>query len=38
MNHESGIPDIIEQDKFYMEVLNDPNKKWSSEELVAPYF
>ncbi len=38
MNHESGIPDIIEQDKFYLQVLNDPNKKWSSEELVAPIF
>jgi D-alanyl-D-alanine carboxypeptidase len=38
MNHESGIPDIIEQDKFYLQVLNDPNKKWSSEELVTSIF
>ena len=38
MNHETGIPDIIEQDKFYMQVLNDPNKKWSSEDLVANIF
>jgi D-alanyl-D-alanine carboxypeptidase len=38
MNHESGIPDIIEQDDFYLQVLNDPNKKWSSQDLVANIF
>jgi D-alanyl-D-alanine carboxypeptidase len=34
MNHESGIPDLIEQDNFYLAVLNHPNKKWSQEELL----
>jgi D-alanyl-D-alanine carboxypeptidase len=34
MNHESGIPDLIEQDKFYLAVLNNPNKKWKQEELL----
>lgn len=35
MNHETGIPDIIEQDAFYLAVLNNPNKKWTSEELLS---
>jgi D-alanyl-D-alanine carboxypeptidase len=34
MNHETGIPDIIEQDPFYLAVLNNPNKKWEPEELL----
>ena len=34
MNHESGIPDIIEQDNFYLAVLNNPNKNWNQEELL----
>jgi D-alanyl-D-alanine carboxypeptidase len=34
MNHQSGIPDIIEQDPFYLAVLNNPNKKWEQEELL----
>jgi D-alanyl-D-alanine carboxypeptidase len=34
MNHESGIPDLIEQDNFYLAVLNSPNKKWTQEELL----
>jgi len=35
MNHESGIPDLIEQDNFYLAVLNNPNKKWNQEELLT---
>lgn len=35
MKHETGIPDIIEQDPFYLAVLNNPNKNWSSVELLA---
>jgi len=35
MNHETGIPDIIEQDAFYLAVLNNPNKKWTPEELLS---
>jgi D-alanyl-D-alanine carboxypeptidase len=34
MKHETGIPDIIEQDPFYLAVLNHPNKKWTPEELL----
>jgi D-alanyl-D-alanine carboxypeptidase len=34
MNHETGIPDVIEQDAFYLAVLNNPNKKWQPEELL----
>ncbi len=34
MKHESGIPDLIEQDKFYLAVLNNPNKKWNQTELL----
>jgi D-alanyl-D-alanine carboxypeptidase len=35
MNHESGIPDLIEQDNFYLAVLNNPNKKWNQKELLT---
>src|SRR6218665_1121391 len=34
MNHETGIPDVIEQDAFYLAVLNNPNKQWQPEELL----
>ena len=34
MKHETGIPDIIDQDPFYLAVLNHPNKKWKPEELL----
>ena len=34
MNHETGIPDLIEIDNFYLAVLNNPNKKWKQEELL----
>jgi D-alanyl-D-alanine carboxypeptidase len=34
MNHETGIPDVIDQDPFYLAVLNNPNKKWEPEELL----
>jgi D-alanyl-D-alanine carboxypeptidase len=34
MKHETGIPDIIEEDPFYLAVLNNPNKKWGPEELL----
>ncbi len=34
MNHESGIRDVIEEDAFYLAVLNNPNKKWTQEELL----
>ncbi len=34
LKHETGIPDVIEQDAFYLAVLNNPNKKWTQEELL----
>ena len=34
LKHETGIPDIIEEDPFYLAVLNHPNKKWTQEELL----
>ena len=34
MKHETGIPDVIDQDPFYLAVLNNPNKKWTQEELL----
>lgn len=35
LNHESGIADLIEDDAFYLAVLNNPNKKWEQEELLS---
>ena len=35
MNHESGIPDIIEEDNFYLKALNNPTQHWDYEDLVA---
>jgi len=34
IKHETGIPDLIDQSAFYLEVLNNPNKKWEPEELL----
>jgi D-alanyl-D-alanine carboxypeptidase len=34
MKHETGIPDLIDNDDFYLAVLNDPNKKWTQEQLL----
>ncbi len=34
LKHESGIPDIAENDKFYLDVMNDPTKNWTQEELL----
>ncbi|HVG41386.1 MAG TPA: serine hydrolase, partial [Chitinophagaceae bacterium] len=34
LRHETGVPDIIEQDKFYLAVLNNPNKLWTAMELL----
>lgn len=35
MKHETGVPDVIEEDAFYLAVLNDPNRKWEPEDLLA---
>lgn len=34
LNHTTGIADVIEDDGFYLAVLNDPARKWSPEELL----
>lgn len=34
LKHETGIPDLIEEDKYYLAILNNPNKKWGPEELL----
>jgi len=34
LRHSSGIYDIIDDGDFYLAVLNNPNKKWSAEELI----
>ena len=35
MKHETGIPDVISQDNFYLAVLNNPNHIWTQEELLG---
>jgi D-alanyl-D-alanine carboxypeptidase len=34
MNHTTGIFDVITSSKFYLAVLNNPNKQWSQLELL----
>ncbi|MFN4123306.1 MAG: serine hydrolase domain-containing protein [Flavobacteriales bacterium] len=34
MNHTTGIFDVITSSKFYLAVLNNPNKAWTQEELL----
>lgn len=34
LNHTTGIADLIDIDKFYLDVLNDPDRKWRPEELI----
>jgi D-alanyl-D-alanine carboxypeptidase len=34
MNHTSGIFDITTSSKFYLEVLNNPDQTWESDELI----
>jgi D-alanyl-D-alanine carboxypeptidase len=44
LQHTTGIYDIITDSKFYLEVLNNPNKSWEAEDLIRfaygkePYF
>ncbi len=38
MKHETGIPDLINEDRFYLAVLNNPNKIWGQEELLEYIF
>jgi D-alanyl-D-alanine carboxypeptidase len=34
LNHTSGIADIIDDQGFYLAVLNNPSHNWTSEELI----
>jgi len=34
LKHETGIPDLIEEDAFYLAILNNPNKNWKATELL----
>jgi D-alanyl-D-alanine carboxypeptidase len=34
LNHTTGIADVIEDDGFYLAVLNNPAKKWTPEALL----
>ncbi len=34
LNHTSGIADIIDDQGFYLAVLNNPSYNWTSEELI----
>ncbi|MFN0213190.1 MAG: serine hydrolase domain-containing protein [Saprospiraceae bacterium] len=34
LNHTTGIVDVIEDEGFYLAVLNNPAKKWDPEELL----
>ncbi|MDX1910657.1 MAG: serine hydrolase domain-containing protein [Saprospiraceae bacterium] len=34
LNHTTGIADVIEDDGFYLTVLNDPARKWEPEALL----
>ncbi len=44
MNHRSGIYDVVSDQGFYLSILDQPDKEWSSEELLDevrnedPYF
>jgi D-alanyl-D-alanine carboxypeptidase len=34
MKHETGIPDLIDEPKFYLAVLNNPNRIWTQTDLL----
>jgi D-alanyl-D-alanine carboxypeptidase len=34
LNHTTGIADVIEDDAFYLAVLNDPTRKWTPKALL----
>ncbi len=36
LNHTSGIADVIDDNSFYLAVLNNPARKWTPDELI-PY-
>lgn len=34
LNHTTGIADVIDDNSFYLAVLNSPARKWKSDELI----
>ncbi len=44
MNHRSGIYDVVSDQSFYLSILDQPDKEWTSEEILDhvrrkdPYF
>ncbi len=34
MNHTTGIADVIDDNNFYLSVLNDPAREWTEAELI----
>lgn len=34
LNHTSGIYEVIEDQGFYLQILNDPGKHWTAEDLL----
>ncbi len=34
LNHQTGIADVIDDNNFYLAVLNQPDRKWKPEELI----
>lgn len=34
LNHRTGIADVIEDNAFYLAVLNQPDRKWKPEDLI----
>lgn len=35
LNHTSGFYEVIEDKKFYLQVLNNPSKHWTADDLLA---
>lgn len=34
MNHTAGLYEVIDDQNFYLQVLNDPSRKWTSDDLL----
>lgn len=34
LNHTAGLYDVISDQNFYLQLLNDPSKKWTSDDLL----
>jgi len=34
LNHTAGLYDVIDDDGFYLQVLNDPSRQWTADDLL----